>query len=140
MKLGQLIEWTWETFFLKNQIQNMVGNLFADPFLKNQNWAYVWINSLKFYTVFFSCMSRSGLSKYVETDLQTTYFYHIPSFFEKQKVVSFSACFLTKNIYVLILYYLTKFPCLVAFSSWYIGKYVYCNCLLARLWRHKFWN
>ena len=26
-------------------------------------------------------------------------------------------------------YYLTKFHCLIAFTSWDIGQYVYCNCL-----------
>ena len=34
-------------------MQNMVGKLFADPFLKNQNRAYLWITSLKFYAVCF---------------------------------------------------------------------------------------
>ena len=29
---------------------------------------------------------------------------------------------------------------LVAFTSWDIGKYAHCNCLITRLWRHKFWN
>ena len=29
---------------------------------------------------------------------------------------------------------------IVAFTSWDIGWYVYCNCLLTRLWNHKFWN
>ena len=29
---------------------------------------------------------------------------------------------------------------LVAFTSCDIGKYAYCNCLITRLWRHKFWN
>ena len=33
-----------------------------------------------------------------------------------------------------------KFYCLVAFTSWDIEQYVYCNCLLTRLWRHGFWN
>ena len=27
-----------------------------------------------------------------------------------------------------------------AFASWDIRQYVYCNCLLTRLWHHKFWN
>ena len=27
-----------------------------------------------------------------------------------------------------------------AFTSWDIEQYVYCNSLLTRLWRHKFWN
>ena len=32
------------------------------------------------------------------------------------------------------------FHCLIAFTSWDIEQYVYCNCLFPRLWRHKFWN
>ena len=76
-----------ETFFLKYHTQNKVEKLFSDPFLKNQNWAYLWSNSLKFYTFFFFCMLSCGLSKYTETKLQTTCFYHIQSFFKKQKEV-----------------------------------------------------
>ena len=53
---------------------------------------------------------------------------------------TFSAWFLKEYISLVILYYLTKFHCLVAFTSWDIGQYVYCNCLLTRLWHHKFWN
>ena len=47
---------------------------------------------------------------------------------------------LYENISAFIFYYLTKFQCLVAFTSWDIRKYVYCNCLLTTLWRQKFWN
>ena len=54
--------------------------------------------------------------------------------------VSFSAWILKKNISVVIFNYLTKFQCLVAFTSWDFGQYVYCNCLLTRLWSQKFWN
>ena len=43
-----------------------------------------------------------------------------------------------KNISNVIIYYLTKFHCLAAFTSCDIGQYVYCNCSLIRLWRHKF--
>ena len=32
---------------LKNHIQIVVEKLFPDPFLKKQNWVYLWINSLK---------------------------------------------------------------------------------------------
>ena len=42
--------------FSKNHLQNVVEKLFTDPFLKNQNWIYLWINNLKFYTVCFYCM------------------------------------------------------------------------------------
>ena len=51
----------------------------------------------------------------------------------------FSAWFLKKSIYLVIFYYLTKFHCVVRFTSWDIGQYVYCNCLITRLWCYKFW-
>ena len=123
----------------------MVEKLFPDPFLKTQNQVYLWVNNLKFYTVCFYCMLGSGLSKYIETKLQTTCFYLIRSFFKNKKrsgtsfPVSFSAWFLKKNISFIMCYCLTKY-CLVVFTLWDNGKYVYCNCFLTRLWRHKFWN
>ena len=42
---------------MKNHTQNMVEKLVPDSFLKNQNWAHLWINNNKFYTVCFYCMS-----------------------------------------------------------------------------------
>ena len=36
---------------MKNHTQNVMKKLFSDPFLKNQNWAYRWINSQNFYTL-----------------------------------------------------------------------------------------
>ena len=53
----------------------MVEKLLPDLFLKNQNWAYLWINSLKFYTSCFYCMPSSAPSKYIETKLRTTCIY-----------------------------------------------------------------
>ena len=77
MKFGQLIEYNmrWETLFLKNHTWNVVEKLFSDSFLKNQNWAYLSINSLKLYTVCFHCMQSWWLPKYIKTKLQTTCFY-----------------------------------------------------------------
>ena len=74
-----------ETFFLKNNTQNVVDKLVPDPFLKNLNWAYLWINSLKFYTVCFDCTPCWGPSKYIETKLQTICFYHILGFLKKSR-------------------------------------------------------
>ena len=62
----------------------MVEKLFLETFLKNQNWAYLRINSVRFYTVYFYCMPSLGLSKYSETKLHTTCFYLILSFCKKQ--------------------------------------------------------
>ena len=63
----------------------MVEKLVADPFLKNENWAYLWINSLKLYTVCFYYMASWGLLKYIETKLQTTCFRLILSSLKKIK-------------------------------------------------------
>ena len=54
MKFGQLIEYR---IFLGNHAT--VPHLF----LRNQNWAYLWINSLKFHTLCFYCMSKSRTTK-----------------------------------------------------------------------------
>ena len=64
-------------FSMKNHTQNVVEKLFLDLFLKNQNGAYLGINSLKFYAICFYCMPSWGLSKYNETKLQTTCFDHV---------------------------------------------------------------
>ena len=52
--------------------------------------------------------------------------------------VYFSGWFLKKSIYLVILYYFTKFHCLVVFISWGIGQYMYRDCLLTKLWCHDF--
>ena len=49
MKFNQLIKYVKRNIFLKSHTQNVVEILFSDPFSKNQNWAYFWINSVKFY-------------------------------------------------------------------------------------------
>ena len=64
-----------KTFFWKNHRQDMLENIFPDLFLKNQNLAYLCMNSLKFYTACFNCMTGWRLSKYMETKLWTTCFY-----------------------------------------------------------------
>ena len=52
MKFGQLIENNMRNIFFENILQNMMEKLSSDPFLKTRNWAYLWINSLKFYSLF----------------------------------------------------------------------------------------
>ena len=70
--------------FLKNHTQS-VEKLFPSLFLKNQNWPYLWIISLKFHTVFFDCMSSWDLSKYIKTNLQTTCFNSYKVFIKNKK-------------------------------------------------------
>ena len=52
----------------------MVEIIFLDHFLKNQNWAYFWINSLTVHTVCFYCMPSWGLSKYFDTSCRLLVF------------------------------------------------------------------
>ena len=63
MKFAQLKRYDIRNIFLKNLTKNLVEKLFPDPFLKNQNCAYTWIDSLKFCTVLFHCMPSWGLIK-----------------------------------------------------------------------------
>ena len=77
LKFGQLIEYNMRNIFIEKHTQNVVEKLFRDPFLKNHNWAYLWINRLKFYTVCFYFMPSCGLSKCIGNELQTICFYVI---------------------------------------------------------------
>ena len=63
----------------------MVEKLFPGPFLKNQSWAYLWINILISYILSFSCLPSWELSKVIETKLLTICFYLIYNFLKKQK-------------------------------------------------------
>ena len=65
-----------EKHFSWKIIQKIWGRNFSQT-LKNQNWAYFWINSLMFYAACFYYMLSWGLSKYSETKLQTTCLYLI---------------------------------------------------------------
>ena len=47
MKFGQVIEYNVRNIFLQNTFTKFRGKT-PDSFLKNQNCAYLWIDSLKF--------------------------------------------------------------------------------------------
>ena len=87
MDLGQLNRHI-RIIFLEKSYTKCGEESIHRPCSKNQNWAYLWINSLKFYTVCFYRVPSCGLSKYIKTKPQATYFYLIQNFFEKQKEVS----------------------------------------------------
>ena len=110
--------------------------LLWNTFLKNQNWAYLWINSQKFHTACFYCMPGWGLSKYIKLRCRPLAFISCKAFLKNNKSsrtslpVSFLQSVLKKNMSLFIFYYLTKFRCLVKFTLWDIVQYVYCNCVL----------
>ena len=48
MKFGQLIEYNMRNIFVEKSYTKFAGETIPRPFSKNQNWAYLWINSAKF--------------------------------------------------------------------------------------------
>ena len=131
---------------MKNQTQTAVEMLFPDPFPKIQHWVYLWINSLKFMQAVFIVSQVEDYQNILKLSFRPLGFTSYKDFLKNKKrsgtnlSASFSAWLLKKNISLVIFYYLTKIHCLVAFTLSDIAQYVYCNCLLIRLWRHKFWN
>ena len=59
IKYGQLIKYNMRNIFLERSYTNCGKDASPKPFfIKNQNRAYFWINSLKFYNVCFYFMSN----------------------------------------------------------------------------------
>ena len=56
MKLSQLIKYNIRNNFYEKSHTKFCGKTTPKSFLKNQNWAYLWINSVRFYTTCFCCM------------------------------------------------------------------------------------
>ena len=89
MIFGQLIESNMRNiFFLKYHTQNAMEILFPEPFLKNQSWANLSINILKFNTACFYGMPSWGLSDHIGHLLLP----HIINFLKKQKAWNKSSC------------------------------------------------
>ena len=57
VEFGWLIECNMRNIFLEKSYTKFSGETECpDPFLKDQNWEHVWINSLKSHTVCFYCI------------------------------------------------------------------------------------
>ena len=63
----------------------MVEKLVPDPFLKSQNWAYLWINSQKFDAVCFIVCQVKGYRNILKLSCRPLTFYLIFSFLKKAK-------------------------------------------------------
>ena len=129
IKFGQLIEYNIENIFLKNHARNVLEKLLPDLFLKNQNWAYVWIKSVNFIQFVLILCQVEGY-QYIELSCGPFAFTPYKLFSKDKKrfgislLVRFSAWFLKNFFPLVIFYYLTKFHWLVAFTSWDIRQYV----------------
>ena len=85
VKVGHIIEYNMKTILNKKSFLKCDRETIPDLFLKYQNWAYLWINSLKFYTVCCYCMPSPGLSNYIKSKLQTTCFTSYKAFLKYKK-------------------------------------------------------
>ena len=131
MKFSQLIEYKMRNIFLEKSYTSCGGKTSLRPFSGKLKWSisgsgYLWIvwSFMQFVFIVLqveSCRNKMKLS-------------YRPLAFTSYWVFVFEEkCF---SCYILLI----KFHCLVAFTSWDIGQYVYYNCSLTKLWRHEFWN
>ena len=82
MKFHELIEYNTRNIFLGKSCTKCSGETSPRPFSEESKLS---ISGLKIYTVCFYSMASWGLSKYIESKLQTTWFHLILSFFLKIK-------------------------------------------------------
>ena len=59
MKPDQLIEYNMRNIFLVKSHKKCGEKASPDPFIKNENRAYLWINRRKCYRVCFYCVPKS---------------------------------------------------------------------------------
>ena len=112
MKFGQLIEYNMRNIFLENHTQDVVEKLSPDPLLKNENWAYLLINYLKFFTDCFYHMPSWGYQNTLRLSSKPLAISSYKAFLKNKQrsgiclPASISAWFLKKNISIVIFYYL----------------------------------
>ena len=132
----------------KNYTENEVGKLVPGHFLFFKKALYI-LGKSKWSAAWFYYISISLKLAYNRNKLFKILHYQSRDmlnfdFLDKDLGIISSAYFAydfsTKMLLMLYSTNWSNFHCLVAFTSWAIGQYVYCNCLLARLWRHKFQN
>ena len=97
MKFGQLIGCYMRNIFLEKSYTKCGGWTSPRSFSEKLKLNILWINSLSFYTVCFYCMQSWGPSKYMKTNLKTTCFYLILSFFLHNLKKKYSSCCILLN-------------------------------------------
>ena len=118
--------------FLEKTYTKCGGELFPDPFLKNQNWRYLWINRERFIQFVFIVRQVESYQNILKLSSKQLSFTSYKAFLNNKKrsgtsfPASFSVWFLEKNIFLAIFYKLTKFHCLVTFTLWDLGIVIVC--------------
>ena len=97
---------------------------------------YLLANNLKFFQFVFIDCQVEGYRSISNLTCKLHAFSSYEAFlkYKRRSETSFPTTFFVwlvkKNVYLVIFYYLIKFHYLVAFTSWDIVQYVYCNYLL----------
>ena len=125
---------TKEKFFSKYRTQNVVDKLVPDPFPKKAKLSISLDQQSDFYTVCYYCMFCFYYQNILQLRRWPLAFTPNKAFLENRRrigtsfLVSFSAGFFKKNVSH------------IAYTSWDIGHYVYCNYLFPSLWPSKLEN
>ena len=140
MKFGQLIEHNKIDIFLQILCRKWDRETTSRPlfiFKKSLKWdESKWFSALALNFPY----NKNKLYKTLDYWSRDMLNFNFPE--KGLRLVSPPHCvwFFKKNFYHVTFYKLTKFHCLIAFTSRDTGKYVYYSCLLNNLWRHKIWN
>ena len=85
MKFGQLIEYSMRNIFLEKSYTKCGRETIPSPFLKNQHWAYLWINVLKFYIFCFNCLPSWGYRRWLKLSCRLFAFTSYKAFLKIKK-------------------------------------------------------
>ena len=117
IKFGHLIEYNMKNSFLKINAQNLVEKLYLYPFLKNQSWAYLWINILSFVQFVFIVWQVEGFRNILKLSCRPLPFTLYKVSLENKDVcyfaASLSAWFLKK---IFLLLYSINWPKFIVWS------------------------
>ena len=122
LKFSQLMKYNMGNIFREKHKQNLVEKPFSDPLIKNWNWSYCWINSLRFYKLVFIVCQLDGNRSILKLTWRALICASYKAFVKNKRwcgtslPASFYAWFLKKNIYLVIFYKLIKSDCLVDFT------------------------
>ena len=138
MQFCYLIKYNIRNIFLTKSYTKCGGETILRPFFKISKLSISGSRVQSFIQFAFIVCQVEGYRNILKLSLQTIAFTSYKAFLKNEKrsrtclPASFSAWFLKRNISLVIIYYLSKFHCQVAFTSWDIGQYVYWWwCILA---------
>ena len=137
MKFGQLIGYNMTNIFLEKSQTKCDGEAIPRSFFKNIKLSISLNQQYKvLYSFFFIICQVEDYRNILKVSSRSFVTSSYKVFYKNKKrsktslPVSYSTWFLKKKIYIILFYYLIKF---LSVCLYFIGQYVYCNCLLTWL-------